>query len=655
MMYRILLSLILSFISVSVTYADMPQFPGAQNMPADFPQMSEKDLNEMITFLDGLSDEELKELENLGRQVLTDMGYDADTLEPLNPNTPPLKDLFATPAQPGPAPSIPETALAIPAAEPIVNTDELEEYLKKFLQHLQATQHKTQTVLADEKKLSRWIPEMRDLNFYITIIAHSEHIKRLLAPEYAMLLKHIKDLGGALITYEPLIIAQEPIYEATDDAYEILGITAAATPEDIEAAYEKIKEKKSPESVKERMTKENASERDIKRAVKEAQLTMSLITDAYEKLQDPKVKEQIDRERRAHTQQKGTLKQGAQKALNALSNAFSTAIYTHQLLNELEQFLKKYEPQKLEQKKALEKAEEERKKEQAEAAKRKITPTPGGQLEQQPRTSSGGYEPYGGYRYDQPYYPDYYGGSHGAEPNLGGKAGTPGTDDKKSPTGGAKKPGEKGKDEKGGDKDKGGKEGAGSKGSGDKGSEAKKPEDELKKLFDEIEKPFKSAHELVTASRPQTEIHDFIEKEISGKAEKITASLKKFAKGVSEIKDTKIKNNLRDKWKKFIEQYTGDKSAVKKHIDAVHSKVKKAKEDKINTIIDKHAKIADIPEDTVPALKAAIKTKTLPTDLPTKVQEEIEEVTSKPNLTNVLEHVGKVSKKLSVKQPDKKS
>jgi len=609
MIYRFLSTLLFSSLIFFYTYPVIPQFPAAQNLPPDFPQMSEKDLHEMVNFLDGLSDQELKELEDLGRQVLTDMGYDAETLEPLNPNTPSLKDLYA--AQPTPVVETPTTPTAPLVVETIVNTEELEEYFTKFLKHLHTTQQKAQSPILADRKLSRWIPELRDINFYVTVIAHSEHLKRLLTPEFETMLKHIKELGLALITYEPLVRIQEPVYEVTDDSYEILGITPSASQEDIEEAYEKIKKQKSPDAIKEKLTKEGLVEKDIKRATKEAQLTMSIITDAYEKLQDPKTREQVDRERLAHTQQQGSLEKGSQKALDSLTNAISTAIYTHQLIDELEQFLKKYEPAQLEQKKALEKAEEDRKKEQLEAAKKKVTPTPGGQLEAAPRASSAsnaGYDNYGGYGYPaydygNQYYPDYAGmsqpGSLGAGSPTAGKAGKSGAKDGKKD--GGKKDGKDKESGSDGKKD-------------EKGKQEKSSADELKDLFKTITDPMNKIYDRFTVNATGEEIRGLITKEVHEKAEKIDEALKEFTSKIKKA-ESKVKKEYESKWKLMLKNHAEKKNQENKNLNAYYDEVaqeiaKKQQEEqakKLKAVAD----LGPTPEEAKAALEPEEKKKSL--------------------------------------------
>ena len=109
----------------------------------------------------------------------------------------------------------------------------------------------------------------------------------LASKEFDTLHRNLEALHKVLATHEPRIIAKKRTGDV-DDPYEMLGIDYDAKPDQIKAAYTKLKKTQSPEAVQADLKKKKVSEKVAKKKVKEARLSWSFIQSAYDSLRIPK-------------------------------------------------------------------------------------------------------------------------------------------------------------------------------------------------------------------------------------------------------------------------------------------------------------------------------------------------------------------------------
>lgn len=358
------------FFSGTLLYSLTPA-PNLAQLPPEL-MMSEEEFNQMLEFLSTLDEKELQELEKIGRQVLTDMGINPDTLEPI-----PGAQQPELPITPTPQPEQKQPVIQ----EPVVTQQDLNT-VKQLVHDLLQQIYRVQEQIVNEYRQATTTPLAQDLDnliFYLKILDNNTPLlTKLTQPQYKKMISIMQQLYNQLkeITIPSVSIPEDQI----DDPYDILGISESATLKEITAAYESKMRLIDSDTIKKQMSEEGASEKDIKRALKEAQLTRDLFLEAFETLQDPISRERFDQERStkiAHSiERQGLIRAAYEK----IAQAVQSAIYTQGLTTLLDKFLTEYEPEKLKMKKAREEAEIARRKEQEALAKTRPTITPG-QLE----------------------------------------------------------------------------------------------------------------------------------------------------------------------------------------------------------------------------------------------------------------------------------
>lgn len=365
-MKKLFLLLVLCFISIG-SFAQTPH-----NTPQLPPElvMSEEEMNQMLEFLSTLDEKELEELEKIGRQVLTDMGLNPDTLEPLSPAaapvvpTPPATEVPKVSDEVTKVPVNPQTILDITAL-----IKKLTEQVMSAQEQLFFTYDKTSSLPARE--------ELQDLLYYLKVLHHKPLIERLSLPAYTKLINNLRILSDQLERYpftKPVITQPQSM-----DPYAVLELSPSASEEEIKQAFEQRANKLNVEQLKQQFEEAQLPEKDQKRLLKEAQLSLSLLKDAYETLQDPLTRERLNRERETlrilSQEQRDQLKIQQER----FAQFFHKVVYEKQISGDIEKFLQEFEPEQLKIKKMHDEAEAQRRKEQAA----KITPTktPGGPYE----------------------------------------------------------------------------------------------------------------------------------------------------------------------------------------------------------------------------------------------------------------------------------
>lgn len=356
------------FIATPFVYTQMaigPQGAPGQFKPQDIDailnSMTEDDFNNILTELSKLSPQELEELEKIGRQVLIDSGIDPDTGKPLAANQPSIETPSKSIEQ---APPI----KPIEQKQPVrtQNPENVQIILETIIKEITMLRQKSQGNEQIARRLTQWAEPINDLIFYIKVINKKVHYERLSTQDYDGLFKDLEALSRQLATYQQHILLSEKNIDH-DDPYKILGLPYDATEQNITAQFTKLKKKYNPKKIVKKLKAENASQKEIDREKRAAELTLSLVQDAYDQLNDPKTKKLVDEKRL--TQPTDQLSSSAQSNLTKVLETLSNSVYQAKLLDQLQDFLKKYEPEQLAQKQAFEQAQTQRKKEQGDLEK----------------------------------------------------------------------------------------------------------------------------------------------------------------------------------------------------------------------------------------------------------------------------------------------
>ncbi len=342
------------------SYGQAPT-PSFSSMP-DF-KISDSELNSLVSYLESLDDKKLEELEQLTKKTLADMGIDYETLAPL-PQVP--EKPIELPVEEK-KPESPATKSEMAAVSPML-INRAKEIIKNLIDAIEELRTKAATTLSYDATLNRWLPDLNRIAYYLRVVNKEVHYKRLSDPKFESLFQGLEKLNKAIRTYSPTLSAPITRPDSYEDPYEILSVSPSATNEEIENTYQELSNFQSPKLIQERLTLQGRSQAEIEKAVQEASISFDFITDAYEKLKDPKSRRLIDRELQAYYAAERTTSRSLENAREALAASIGDAVFKDQVINKLEQFLKEYEPAELQQRQQMEKAEAQRAAEAKEIA-----------------------------------------------------------------------------------------------------------------------------------------------------------------------------------------------------------------------------------------------------------------------------------------------
>jgi curved DNA-binding protein CbpA len=359
----------------------MPPFPqpGANGMITPIPgmndfAMTEAEFNEMLEFLSTLKPEELEELEMIGRNILQQQGIDPDTLQPV----------AAQGARPQPVDqkggTVPTKELPIvqKPEEPKVAPNEvrdIRDLVMRLSRHIESLLQKLSVQTRRVSPLRGLAAGLIDLRIDLRIIGNKDLATHLATPESQVLKNSLYTLDRELEKYEERALSRpKPARYDDDDPYSILGLTYTADEDEIEEAFALLEATKSPSAVRAAESARGVNGKDLERLVKDARRSFAFIEDAYDQLRDPKMRAHVDRQHTALIESEKQVFEQARVAEQALAEAFTQALYSERLTEEIENFFKRYEPTALALKKSMEAEEATRKQEIEQALS--ITPYP---------------------------------------------------------------------------------------------------------------------------------------------------------------------------------------------------------------------------------------------------------------------------------------
>lgn len=438
------------------------------------------------------------------------------------------------PEQPSKKPSETTEKPAIKASKSDIDT--LQRMIRELIHDLVRLQQAANSVRDVHEMVRAWSQELRELMFYLRVIDSDEHYSQLAAPEFKNLLKTLtrlqKDLSSEISN---IILPDDLSHETT--AYDLLGLIPHASEKEINAAYEALSRKHNPKKLEQELRAAGKSEENIKRLVKAARINFEAIEEAYEQLSDEKLRKQLNRTIQAQQQLQQQKIEHALTALQAIKASFSNAVYTQQLLHDLERFLKTYAPQQAALKKQIEEAEKKRKEDQKKKEGMRAQETPG-RYEQSVSYGRPSYD-YGYSDFPNRYSSDSDWNRHRPDFDYGSKEEALKKPETGAPLKTEQKPGEKPKDEK------------------EKGKEEKPKDSSSSKEAEEKQAAQKKSENI--DKRPIGYIVTDIEK-----------NLKEFEKQYGAATENTIsKNNLRD-----FETYAQEKSITREIKPAQYGKTR---------------------------------------------------------------------------------
>lgn len=338
-----------------------------------------------------------------------------------------------------PHPVTPPSKKPLPKKE----IERLERTLNSLMQSCTSLRQKISSVRDVRKKLNQW---QMALDVIIMSLATLEgkpkqYKNDLLVKENLSLLNELNKFNTILSQQEPLVPAVDS-FGCEQDYYLILGIQSDATPEEVDAAYQKLIDENSEEALEKKFSQTKfLSKEEIKEAVKNKLEKFSLlkpdIDEAYETLKDPEARNLYDLQRETLA----CPSPASQNSISVINQLFGQE--ANFLITQLDNFFRKFKQLELKETEEMKKQDLERQKKLEAYRKQQTYIYP---------TVISEYQPYGGWR---PSYEDRgYGGRQNYEPGFVGprpplKSGQDGTGFPKSDgggkSGGGRTPGSNGK------------------------------------------------------------------------------------------------------------------------------------------------------------------------------------------------------------------
>ncbi len=312
-------------------------------------------------------------------------------------------------------PTTPKVIEPISSKKPVpVDEGRVRRAIAQVAEHIESLRTKMASSPNVYEELRSLELDLLSLALLIAIVDAPAHFTRLATGEYSDLVSAIEKLAAALIAQEQLIQAFRP----SQTKYDLLGVSPQVTAKQLDKVFKELKKRLDPKVIEKKLKKQGLAGDDLKRQIKAARITFSEIEEAYDLIKDPVTRRDIvDRAIELEAKQQGIDLTTSKAAIADIREALSDALYRDEIISKLEEYLEKYAPEELKQKKAREKEEKKRLEEQKRRARQSPVLTPGEYFEPNISMPSAPYSGYGtgsttptwspeASRY-QPQYPDY--------------------------------------------------------------------------------------------------------------------------------------------------------------------------------------------------------------------------------------------------------
>jgi hypothetical protein len=304
------------------------------DLKEDDGKVTPEDVEEMQKFIEGLSDTERAELENLGREIIKSMdpqelqefagalGISSDEL--LNEANKPLEKAPIEAVKPVEKPVI-DVKVSGSSASLKVRDTTAETVVKTLIKHLTSLQSKESEITKANKKIASHSTDIVNLITYLNTIVKKSYYKQLVSEKYLDLFRLLEGLNKIVEKYEPRIVIAAQKKTDTTSPYAILTVSPTATHKEIETAYKNL------------MAKYSDSEEN------EDALTMQTIEEAYAEIGDEKTRKQYDREHTAQESYDQKLSGETKTALSEIATEFEKVFSREDILSSIEEFIKAFE------------------------------------------------------------------------------------------------------------------------------------------------------------------------------------------------------------------------------------------------------------------------------------------------------------------------
>jgi len=341
---------------------------GGQPAIDPFANMSDEELEQMFKFIDTvskqiedqyqkMSPEEQAQFDREMREILIQQGVNPDTLEPLNQPSAPEQP--HTSPQPTPPPPI-TTACPKNAA---LNKDMVSCLVSRLITTIDTLRQRLAIAPFEVPSIRHWLDM---LAFLCKTLNTPDHLNRLMQEKYDRLFQFLGKLDKILNVYEKKLAIQ-PLNDEEDDTYlnpyHILGVLPRSSTEEITEAYQALLNAYDLKKIEQNLIAQNLKPAPMKRKLDAIKLQLRNIEDAYQQLQDPKLRAQIDRNVSVTSQQKRSLEDEARTITYNLQKELHTLVING-LFETFDQFFTEFDPIAVAHRKEMETAEKQRNAEQ---------------------------------------------------------------------------------------------------------------------------------------------------------------------------------------------------------------------------------------------------------------------------------------------------
>ena len=338
---------------------EQPGQPKFSQADIDSLNLSDTDaqaLQELTQLLNTMSPEEQEAFAQIGQEI--DRQMKDKGLDPSNPD-----DIFKfmeqqepaadkpKPASPQPEPAKPVTPVVAPVQ--IASSPDAKALINTIIRHIGALRQKARENGLLYRRLERLDADLVELVYYLSLLTNESLLAYVASKDFGHIYKSLERLRATLTTYEPQIITPEITFAADQgNPYDILQLSPRASDDEIDLAYQALRETNDPELLAKKLKKTNLSSKEQAKKLKEAQLSFKFIHNAYSILKDPKQRALLDRSIREQYENEKMQEQAVGQASIVLLDALNAVLREQNLVQEIKQLLEKHKPKELEMAKA---------------------------------------------------------------------------------------------------------------------------------------------------------------------------------------------------------------------------------------------------------------------------------------------------------------
>lgn len=346
------LYIILALISFSLPVTCNAQDFEGFNLSEDEKRKLDEELEAFVEAFNNLPPEKMRELEEINKQLEDEMreeGLDPSNLDHVlewagkkaekliedEKEEAEKQETEQTPKEP-----IKPFEFKLPSAESDAST-----MLLNLVTYIAELRQKSISYDEMNKKLERFSSELNELSYFLHSLTNPDLMKHLLSKDFETLYKNLEAFYQILARQVPLIQSKELEETDIENPYQALGLNNEASMDDVEDAYQNLKEMFDATKIEEQLQKQNMPEQEIAKTIKQSKISFSFIQDAYDELKDPKQKAILDRKIREQAEKQRTVEKLSYQAFDEIYKVFTDKLFP--ILSDIKKLFEKYRPEEI--------------------------------------------------------------------------------------------------------------------------------------------------------------------------------------------------------------------------------------------------------------------------------------------------------------------